>query len=196
LEARYSFNPSFTLTSGVALIVLVPLLAQTVATTEHLLHRQFPESLRRRKVAEIDAFRRDMRRYWRGQLGTMIGLGVAAGVAIVVGAPVLGRSLPILGDLSGHRVLLAACTVGDVLLGIGLFCCQLLFSMSAPTWPLTAAGAGTVALLAASGGAMAFGATAAAGIGLVAATSVFAATALYGAHRTFSRSDLAYYRTF
>jgi hypothetical protein len=196
LEAHYTFNPSFTLTSGVALIVLVPLLAQTVATTEHMLRRQFPESLRRCKVAEIDTFRRDMRRYWRGQLATMIGLGAAAGVVIVIGAPVLGTRLPILGDLAAHRGLLAACTAGDVLLGIGLFCCQLLFSMSAPTWPLAAASAGTVALLVASGGATALGATAAAGVGLVAATGVFAAVAFYGAHQTFSRSDLAYYRTF
>jgi len=196
LAGRYSFNPSFTLTSGVALLVLVPLLAQTVATTEHMLHRQFPASLRRSKVAEIDAFRRDMRRYWRAQVALLLGLGSVAGVVVVLGAPHLGTRLPILDDLARHQGLLAACTVGYVLLGTGLFSCQLLFSLSAPMWPLAAAGAGSVALFVASGSTMSFGPTAAAAVGLVAAAGLFAAVALYGAHRTFSQADLVYYRTF
>ncbi|HXQ61913.1 MAG TPA: hypothetical protein VN796_06220 [Acidimicrobiales bacterium] len=196
LQARYSFNPSFTLTSGVALMVLVPLLAQTVATTEHMLHRQFPASLRRRKVAEIDGFRRDMRRYWRAQLALVLGLGVTAGVAVIVGAPRLGTSLSILRDLTRHEGLLAACTAGYVLLGVGLFCCQALFSLSAPMWPLAAAGGGCASMVVASSGATSAGATVAAAVGLVAAAAVFAGVALLGAHRTFSRADLVYYRTF
>jgi len=196
LQGRYSFNPSFTLTSGVALIVLVPLLAQTVATTEHMLHRQFPSSLRRHKVSEIEMYLKEMRRYWREQLAMVLALGLGAGVVIVVGAPHVGTSLAILGDLDRHRGLLAACAAGYILLGTGLFCCQLLFSMSAPTWPLAAACAGSVALVAASAGALAFGATVAAAVGLVAASGVFAAVSFYGAHLMFSRADLAYYRTF
>jgi hypothetical protein len=180
----------------VALIVLVPLLAQTVATTEHMLHRQFPSSLRRHKVSEIEMYLKEMRRYWREQLAMVLALGLGAGVVIVVGAPHVGTSLAILGDLDRHRGLLAACAAGYILLGTGLFCCQLLFSMSAPTWPLAAACAGSVALVAASAGALAFGATVAAAVGLVAASGVFAAVSFYGAHLMFSRADLAYYRTF
>jgi len=196
LEARYSFNPSFTLTSGVALVVLVPLLLRAVATTENLLTRQFPSSLRHWKVAEIGGFRREMRRYWRGQLATALGFGVVSGLVVVFGAPRLGVSLPLLGDLARHQGLLAACAVGYVLLGLGLLCCQLLFSLSAPTWPLAAACGGCASLFVASGATMSDGATAAAAVGLVAAAGVFAVIALLGAHRAFSRADLAYYRTF
>lgn len=161
-----------------------------------MLHRQFPASLRRFKVAEIDSFRHDMRRYWRRQLAMLLGLGVVTGVVVVVGAPHLGTSLPILKDLGRHQGLLAACTAGYVLLGAGLFACQLLFSLSAPMWPLAAAGVGCFGLIVASGSAMAAGPTAAAAVGLVAAAGLFAAVALYGARQTFSRADLVYYRTF
>jgi len=196
LQGHYSFNPSFTLASGVALVVLVPLLAQTVATTEHLITRQFPTSLRHWKVAEMGGFRQEMRRYWRGQLAIALGFGVVAGLVVVIGAPRLGAVLPILGDLARHQGLLAACAIGYVLLGLGLFCCQLLFTLSAPTWPLAAASVGCASLFVASGATMPYGATAAATAGLLAATWVFAVIALLGAHRAFSRADLAYYRTF
>jgi hypothetical protein len=196
LQGHYSFNPSFTLTSGVALVVLVPLLAQTVATTESLLTRQFPTALRHWTVAEMGGFRREMRRYWRGQLAMALGFGVVAGLVVVIGAPRLGATLPILGDLAAHQGLLAACAVGYVLLGLGLFCSQLLFSLSAPTWPLAAAAGGCASLFVAAAATMPAGATAAAAVGLVAAAGVFAAIALFGAHRAFSRADLAYYRTF
>ena len=57
LQARYTFNAPFAMTSGIAIVVLVPLLAQTVAATEHLLTRQFPAWLSRFTVAQTDAFR-------------------------------------------------------------------------------------------------------------------------------------------
>ena len=52
LQARYTFNAPFAMTSGVAIVVLVPLLAQTVAASEHLLARQFPAWLSRFTVAQ------------------------------------------------------------------------------------------------------------------------------------------------
>ncbi|HXY27892.1 MAG TPA: hypothetical protein VEH82_06390, partial [Acidimicrobiales bacterium] len=165
-------------------------------TTEHLITRQFPTSLRHWKVAEMGGFRQEMRRYWRGQLAIALGFGVVAGLVVVIGAPRLGAVLPILGDLARHQGLLAACAIGYVLLGLGLFCCQLLFTLSAPTWPLAAASVGCASLFVASGATMPYGATAAATAGLLAATWVFAVIALLGAHRAFSRADLAYYRTF
>ncbi len=117
------------MTSGVAIVVLVPLLAQTVAATEHLLARQFPAWLSRFTVAQTDEFRQKVLRYWREQLLVLGGLAVVAGAGVIVGAPRLGATFPILADLARHPGLLAACTVGYLFLGIGLFCSQLLFSL-------------------------------------------------------------------
>ena len=99
LQARYSFNPPFAMTSGVALVVLVPLLAQTVATTEHLLARQFPGWLRHFTVGQIDQFGAEVRRYWLGQWPCSArSPSVVAGLAVVVGAPRLGSRFVVLRD--------------------------------------------------------------------------------------------------
>ncbi len=195
LEGRYSFNAPFAMTSGVAIVVLVPLLAQTVAATEHLLARQFPAWLSRFTVAQTDEFRQKVLRYWREQLMVLGGLAVLAGGAVIVGAPRLGATFPILEDLARHPGLLSACTVGYLFLGVGLFCSQLLFSLSAPMPPLAAAWAGLGALAAASAGAAWAGPTVSAVAGLVAGAGVYACVAVGVAHRAFARADLTYYRT-
>lgn len=195
LQGRYTFNAPFAMTSGVAIVVLVPLLAQTVAATEHLLARQFPAWLSRYTVAQTDEFRRQVVRYWREQLIVLGGLAAAAGAVVIVVAPRLGATFPILGDLARHPGLLAACTVGYLCLGVGLFCSQLLFSLSAPMPPLAAAWAGLVALVATSIGAAWAGPTVAAVAGLVAGAGVYSCVAVVLAQRAFTRADLTYYRT-
>ena len=94
-----------------------------------------------------------------------------------------------------HPGLLAVCTVGYLLLGTGLFCSQLLFALSAPMRPLSAAWAGCAALVAASISAAWTGPTVSAVAGLVAGAGVYACVAVVLAHRAFSRADLTYYRT-
>jgi hypothetical protein len=195
LEARYAFNAPFAMTSGVAIVVLVPLLAQTVAATEHLLERQFPAWLSRFTVAQTDEFRHKVLRYWHEQLAVLGGLGVMVGSLVVVGAPRLGRSFPILEDLARHPGLLAASTVGYLFLGTGLFCSQLLFALSAPMRPLVAAWSGCVALAVVSIGATWSGPTVSAVAGLVAGAGVYACVAVTLAHRAFAAADLTYYRT-
>jgi len=195
LQARYTFNAPFAMTSGVAIVVLVPLLAQTVAATEHLLTRQFPAWLSQFTVAQTHEFRHTVVRYWREQLLMLSGLAVVAGAAVIVGAPRLGATFPILEDLARHPGLLTACTVGYLCLGIGLFCSQLLFSLSAPMRPLVAAWAGLVALATTSIGAAWAGPTVSAVAGLVAGAGVYACVAVALAHRAFMRADLTYYRT-
>jgi hypothetical protein len=195
LEARYSFNPQFAMTSGVAIVVLVPLLAHTVAATEHLLARQFPAWLSRFTVAQVEGFRKTVQRYWREQLLVLGGLGIVTGAAVIVGAPRLGTTFPILDDLARHPGLLAACTVGYLLLGIGLFCCQLLFALSAPVRPLVAAWSGCAALAVASISSAWAGPTVSAVAGLVAGAGVYACVAVAVASRAFARPDLTYYRT-
>jgi MFS family permease len=195
LDARYSFNAPFAMTSGAAIVVLVPLLAQTVAATEHLLARQFPAWLSRFTVAQTDEFRREVLRYWRGQLLVLGGLAVVTGAAVIVGAPRLGATFPILEDLARHPGLLTACTIGYLCLGVGVFCSQLLFSLSAPMRPLAAAWAGLVALTATSIATAWAGPTVSAVAGLVAGAGVYACVAVVLAHRSFMRADLTYYRT-
>jgi hypothetical protein len=131
----------------------------------------------------------------RGDQLVLSALAVVAGAAVIVGAPRLGVTFPILADLARHPGLLAACTVGYLFLGIGLFCSQLLFSLSAPMRPLAAAWAGLAALGATSIGAAWAGPTVSAIAGLVAGAGVYAAVAVMLAHRAFTRADLTYYRT-
>jgi hypothetical protein len=125
----------------------------------------------------------------------LCGLGVVAGVGVVMGAPRLGHVFPVLRDLARHPGLLAVCTVGYLFLGIGLFCCQLLFALSAPIRPLVAAGSGCVALALASIGASSAGPTASAAFGLVAGAGVYASVAVTLARRAFGHADLTFYRT-
>jgi hypothetical protein len=195
LEGRYSFNAPFAMASGVAIVVLVPLLAQTVAATERLLERQFPAWLSHYTVAQTDEFRRTVLRYWRSQLIVLAGLAVVAGAAVVVGAPRLGATLPILADLAQHPGLLAGCTVGYLFLGVGLFCSQVLFAMSAPMRPLAAAWAGCAALTAASISAAWAGPSVSAVAGLVAGAGTYGCVAVLLAHRAFAHADLTFYRT-
>jgi hypothetical protein len=195
LEARYTFNAPFAMTSGVAIVVLVPLLAQTVAATEHLLARQFPAWLSRFTVAQADDFRHTVLRYWREQLLVLGGLAVVSGAAVIVGAPRLGATFPLLDALALHPGLLAACTVGYLCLGVGLFCSQLLFALSAPMRPLAAAWGGLLALFVTSIASAWSGPTVSAVAGLVAGASVYAGVAVVLAHRAFMRADLTYYRT-
>jgi hypothetical protein len=195
LEARYTFNPDFAMASGVAIVVLVPLLAQTVAATEHLLARQFPAWLSRYTVAQTDQFRRTARRYWDSQMIVLGGLAVVSGAAVIVGIPRLGARFPILADLARHPGLLAACTVGYLLLGTGLFCSQLLFALSAPMRPLVAAWAGCFALALTSISAAWAGPTVSAVAGLVAGAATYACVAVVLAYRAFAHADLTFYRT-
>lgn len=193
-EARYNFNAPFAMTSGVAIVVLVPLVAQTVAATEHLLTRQFSAWLSQFTVADTAEFRQKVLRYWREQMIVLGGLAVTAGAAVIAGAPRLGATFPILGDLARHSGLLAACTIGYLLLGAGLFCSQLLFSLSAPIGPLAAAWAGLLALIAASVSAFWAGPTMSAVAGLVVGAGVYACVAVVIAYRAFALADLTYYR--
>ena len=195
LQARYTFNPAFAMTSGVAIVVLVPLLAQTVAATEHLLARQFPAWLSRYTVAQTDEFRRKVLRYWGAQLTVLGGLAAVSGAAVIVGAPHLGAKFPILEALARHPGLLAACTVGYLLLGTGLFCSQLLFALSAPMRPLAAAWAGCFAMTLTSVSAAWAGPTVSAVAGLVAGAGTYACVAVVLAYRVFAHADLTYYRT-
>jgi len=195
LEGRYTFNAPFAMTSGVAIVVLVPMLAQTVAATEHLLARQFPAWLSRFTVAQAEEFRREVLRYWREQLIVLGGLAAVSGAAVVVGAPRLGAAFPILADLARHPGLLAACVVGYLCLGAGLFSSQLLFSLSAAMRPLAAAWSGLAALVVMSIGSAWAGPTVSAVAGLVAGAGVYACVAVVLAHRAFTRADLTYYRT-
>ena len=150
-EGRYSFNAPFAMTSGVAIVVLVPLLAQTVAATEHLLGTAVP------RVA-IAIHRGPDRRVPSHRPAVLAraadGPGWAGGGGRRQPSSSVRRvSVPpsrILGDLARHPGLLAACTVGYLCLGVGLFCSQLLFSLSAPMRPSAAAWAGLVALAVAS----------------------------------------------
>ncbi len=136
-----------------------------------------------------------VRRYWREQLTVLGGLALVAGAAVIVGAPRLGATFPILEDLAHHPGLLAACTVGYLFLGVGLFCSQLLFALSAPMRPLVAAWAGCVSLVVVSIGAGWAGPTVSAVAGLVAGAGVYACVAVVLAHRAFAHADLTYYRT-
>jgi len=195
LRGRYTFNAPFAMTSGVAIVVLVPMLAQTVAATEHLLARQFPAWLSRFTVAQIEEFRKTVQRYWREQLTVLGGLAVVAGAAVVVGAPRLGATFPILEDLARHPGLLAACTMGYLFLGTGLFCSQLLFALSAPMRPLAAAWAGCVTMVVVSIAATWAGPTMSSVVGLVAGAGIYACVAVVLAQRAFGQPDLTYYRT-
>ncbi len=195
LQGRYTFNAPFAMTSGVAIVVLVPMLAQTVAATEHLLARQFPAWLSRFTVAQVDQFRETVRRYWREQLTLLGGLALVSGIVVGVGAPRLGATFPILRDLATHPGLVAACTLGYLFLGTGLFCSQLLFALSAPMRPLAAAWAGCVSLVVVSIGEAWAGPTVSAVAGLVAGAGVYASVAVVLADRAFAQADLTYYRT-
>ena len=164
-----------------------------------LLHQQFPESLRRHKVAEIDTFpaghapvlagtvgdhgraRRGRRRGRscrcprpRDESSPSSGISPGTGGSWPPAPPVTGSSV------SGFSV--ASCCSRCVGTDLAverppaperwLWWCGV-WAAPRPSGPQTAAG-----------------------IGLVATTGVFAAVASFGAHQTFSRSDLAYYRTF
>ena len=91
--------------------------------------------------------------------------------------------------------LLAACTVGYLLLGTGLFCSQLLFALSAPMRPLAAAWAGCFVLALTSISAAWAGPTVSAVAGLVAGAATYACVAVVLAYRAFAHADLTYYRT-
>jgi len=195
LHGRYSFDAPFAMTSGTALVVLVPLLAQTVASTERLMTDQFPAWLSRYTVAQVEEFRHTVRRYWRNQLAMLCALGAVTVAAVLALAPRLGHEFPILADLARYPGLLAACAVGYFLLGVGLFCCQLLFALSSPSRPLVAAGAGCAALVVAAVASTGGGPTVSATAGLVAGAGVYALAAVALARDAFAHADLTYYRT-
>ncbi|HTZ09283.1 MAG TPA: hypothetical protein VMB72_09435 [Acidimicrobiales bacterium] len=195
LEGRYSFNPVFAMTSGTALVVLVPLLAQTVASTERLVVQQLPAWLTQFTVGEVGGFRERVRQYWRSQLAMLLGLGVVTAAAVLVVAPTLGAKVPLLADLGHYPGLLAASVAGYLLLGTGLFAAQLLFSLSAPMRPLAAGGAGCAALAVGSLATIGFGPTVSATAGLVCGAAAYAVTAVLLARDAFAHADLTYYRT-
>jgi hypothetical protein len=100
-----------------------------------------------------------------------------------------------LEDLAHHPGLLAACTVGYLFLGTGLFCSQLLFALSAPMRPLAAAWAGCLTMVVVSIAGAWAGPTVSAVVGLVAGAGIYACLAVVLAYRAFARPDLTYYRT-
>ncbi|MGH9115395.1 MAG: hypothetical protein ACRDWW_06140, partial [Acidimicrobiales bacterium] len=76
-QGRFRFNAAFALADGVALLVLVPMLAQTMALVESVDTTMFPEALARYRTGEVPAFCREMQRMWRRQLLLVALLGVA-----------------------------------------------------------------------------------------------------------------------
>ena len=194
LAGRYIFNPVFAMTSGTALVVLVPLLAQTVASTERLLVQQFPAWLTQFTVAQVEGFRGELRQYWRNQLWMLLALGGVAAVVVLVVAPTLGAQVPLLADLVHYPGMLAACVAGYLLLGVGLFSSQLLFSLSAPMRPLAAGVAGCAGVVVGTLATMGLGATVSATVGLVAGAAAYAALATALARDAFAHADFTYYR--
>jgi len=175
-------------------VVLVPLLAQTVASTERLLVQQFPAWLTQFTVAQVEGFRGELRQYWRNQLWMLLALGGVAAVVVLVVAPTLGAQVPLLADLVHYPGMLAACVAGYLLLGVGLFSSQLLFSLSAPMRPLAAGVAGCAGVVVGTLATMGLGATVSATVGLVAGAAAYAALATALARDAFAHADFTYYR--
>jgi hypothetical protein len=193
-QGRVRFNAPFAMASGAALVVLIPVLAQTVAASEHLITDQLPAWLSRFTVSQVVGFRQKFQKYWRGQLRVLCGLELVTGVAAVVWLPRLGGAVHVLSELANHQGLLLLCTVGYLFLGAGMFCCQMMFSLSDAVPPVVASLAGAAGSVVGSIAAVGTGPAPSAAIGLIVGAGVFAVVALVSAHRAFARVDFTYYR--
>jgi hypothetical protein len=192
---HYSFDPSFALAAGSALVVLVPALALSVVAMEDLLEVVFPSALDRRRVSEVGAFRSELHRYWRQRSVTFLAVGSAAALALVAGVPLVEPNLA--GGLFAHHLVLRSeCALAMVAIGLASFASQLLLALSQPRVPLVGASTGAGSFVVASALASAWcSAQNAAGVGLLVGSALFAIVAIVGAERAFRRADLTYYRT-
>jgi len=193
---RYQFNSTVALIDGTAMLVLVPVLAQTTAVVESVTIDTFPEALAIYRTGEIAAFRHAMHHWWRRRLVAVASLGVAACIAIDAAALAFGTSVGMLRALHGHTALLLITTVAMLMFGLGTFAAQILLALSAPGPALRAAWTAVAALVAVSGvTSLTSTPTDAALLALLAASAVFGSMAVLAADRAFQRADLTYYRT-
>jgi hypothetical protein len=195
-DGRYRFDAPFALTTGVALFVLVPVLAQTMVATEALGTLAFPRALGVLRTAQVGEFRARMLAAWRRRLAVAVALDVLACAAVAGLLPLAGQGLAVLRPLGDSRGLLVAVSVASGLVGIGAFGAQVLLALSAPGPAVRAAAAGCAAFVASSGVASVWASpTVAAALGMTGGAAVFAVAATLAADRAFANADLTWYRT-
>jgi hypothetical protein len=193
---RYGFNSTVALIDGTAMLVLVPMLAQTMAVVEAVTIDAFPDALASYRTGEIASFRQAMRDWWRRRLLIVALLGAATCVAIDVSGMALGRGVGMLGALHSHEGVLITATIAMLLFGVGTFAAQVLLALSSPGPALRAIWAALGVLVAMSGVmSLTSTPTEAAVWSLLAASAVFGSIAVLAADRAFQQADLTYYRT-
>jgi hypothetical protein len=194
---HYGFNGQFALASGLALVGLVPVAGFGNVAADRLTKHILPATLSHQRISAVERTRVDLRSHWRTQVLFAALAGGTAAVAVDVLLPKLAHALLASHGMAASPGLLYACSAGFLLLSIGTFASQLLFSLSSPGRPVVASLVGTAVLVATSGTLSLSGLTSlsvAAAVGFTSGCGVFAVLALLAGEKAFSEVDFTCYR--
>lgn len=197
-EGRYTFNGSFAIASGMALVALVPVAAFGNVMADHLITRDLPRTLQSHRVTHVEQARATMARRWRALISLAGATSMMAVTTVDLLLPRFAHGWLMAHGMAAAPGLLYTCSAGFFFLSVGMFASQLVFGLSSPAQPVTAAVAGTVVLVAGSalidlahllplaqGAAVSFAAGAAS----------FAFMAVRSGSRSFGRVDFSCYRS-
>ena len=192
-QGSFHYSRGYSVVTGAALLVLLPLFGYTTVAGEH-----FPDevdSYARRysveQVAEVSA--RAARIHWR-RSGIVVVVGVATSGALIGLVAVLRPDLGAAAIAWAHLPLFAVTLVSYLALTVGVLSSQTLFMFSRPAVPTAAAVAGTALCLACGGlASLAWSDPTAAAVGLLVGTLAYAVATTRGAARALGDFDGSYY---
>lgn len=192
-HGAFRYVQDYNVVTGTAIFVLLPLFWYTTVTGERL-SPHVTGLVRRLSVAEVPAAAANLLARFRRELATLVGIGVLAGTVLTALAGALSGSVGVAGVVWGHLALFVGALCSYVALAVGVLSSQMLIVLSRPAVPAGGVLAGSAATLGAAGlFSLAVSAAAAAVLGLLVGTSLFAALAWWASDRVLRRFDHAYY---
>lgn len=195
-KGRFSYDTSYETAVGAALILVVPLFAYVVATSE-CFPRYLESRLSTLSVSGVDEFRSDCEAFYWRHLLVLVAVGfLLAGLMLATVELTAGR-LSMSATLSQHLALFGAALSSYVFFTVGMLNSQLLLSVSRPGAPLRAVILGVTCSALVGGAAVTgLGSGTWAVTGLLVGTAVFAGWTTVAASRSFASFDSRLYAAF
>lgn len=192
-QGHFRYVEDYNVVTGTALFVLLALFGYTTFTGERL-SAHVGSLVKSLTVAEVAAAATNMRTRLRRDLGNLVIIGMVSGAVLTGMAGLLSSRLGIASLIWHNLALFVGAICAYVALGAGVLSSQMLFVLSRPAVPAGGVVAGVAVAVGSAGPlSLAWSDSAAALVGLVLGTVVFAVATLWTTDRALQRFDHVYY---
>jgi hypothetical protein len=192
-RGTFHYVQDYNVVTGAALFVLLPLFCLTTVAGERL-PPHVAALVRRLSVVEVPAAAAAVLSRFRRELTALVGTGVLSGAVLIGMSGLLSGSVSVAGLVWEHLALFVGALFAYVALSVGVLSSQMLIVLSRPVVPAAAVVAASAVTLGGAGlFSLGVSASAAAVLGLLIGTVLFAGLTWWATDRLLRRFDQVYY---